>query len=425
MRLAELAGVRVALLGLGADVAAALDAVLGAGTAEVRLVLDDPRAAEPEAGSPAATLRRVSLAEAASWAEVFVRSPGFPRNAPPLVAARARGARTTTPLDLWMGTHGPDRTVVAITGTKGKSTVTELVGRLAAAHGLRVGVAGNLGPPVFSDTWDHTAPTVVLEVSSYQAADLHHVPDLAVLTHLSQDHVSWHGSLERYVADKLRVVVNEAGTAPRVLVGQDGGTAERELAARHVPYEVVRAPVVDPELPPHRVRNAALAVAVLAAVGGPPATDEAVVEASRSSMPGRLDRCPGPDGLLCLDDALASNPTAAAAALAWLRGLGRPTVVLVGGQDRQVDPAPLRDEVRCWSPGRLRAVTLPDTGPDLARACGLAVTTEAGSVAEAVAAALRAVPAGGAVILSPGAPTPERFGNWQDRSTQFRTALVG
>lgn len=150
MHLAELAGRRVAVLGLGIDTTAALPVVAGAGPAELLVVEDGPLHAEARGIEH----QIVPLHEAATWAEVFVRSPGFPRYEASLVAARERGAAMTTPLDLWLGTHGADRTVIAVTGTKGKSTVTDLVGRLAADVGLRVGVAGNLGVPVFSPGWD-------------------------------------------------------------------------------------------------------------------------------------------------------------------------------------------------------------------------------------------------------------------------------
>jgi len=416
VHLEELAGRRIALLGLGIDVRAALGAILGAGPSAVWAVED---------GAVADGLARRSLAAAAAEAEVFVRSPGFPRYQEPLLAALARGAVMTTPLDLWLGTHGADRTVVGITGTKGKSTVTDLLGRLSVAAGRPVGVAGNLGVPVFAEGWAHDAPTIVLEVSSYQAADLHHVPDVAVLSSLAEDHLSWHGGVERYVADKLRVLRNDGGTAGRILLpASGGGRAAEVVAAAGLEAEVVDLPAGGPDVPVHRLQNAALAAAALAAVGGPVLGDAAVVAAAQSSMPGRLDPCPGPDGLLCLDDALASNPSATAAGLAYLRGLGRPTIVVLGGADRGVDPAPLVEEAARWAPGRLRAVTVPTNGRGLADRAALPVVAEADGVAGAVAQALAVLPTDGVLLFSPGAPTVPGTGNWETRSAEFRAALV-
>jgi len=417
VRLDELTGRRVVLLGLGADVLAAVPAIRAAEPAALAVVDDGPAAL-------ATDLPVLTLEDAAAWAEVFVRSPGFPRYREPLVAARAAGARMTTPVDLWLGTHGPNRTVVAITGTKGKSTVTSLLGTIAERGRIDAGVAGNLGTPVFSDDWNHDAAVVILEISSYQAADLHHVPDIAILTFLAEDHLSWHGGVVSYVADKLRVVANEGGTAPSVLVPATGGRAAEALATIGVTPTVVEAPVGDPTVPVHRVQNAALAAAALAELGGPHLIDLEVVALARHAMPGRLDPCPGPEGLLCVDDALASNPSATAAALAWLRGLGRRTVVLLGGADRAVDAEPLRAEAAGWPAGLLGAVALPDNGVDLAERSAIEVLAVAGDVAEATHRAVAAAGADGVVLFSPAAPTPAGVGNWETRSAAFRDALV-
>lgn len=424
MRLADLAGRRVAVLGLGSDTAASLDALADAGATDILLV-EDGEVAVPSG------LRRASLEDALEVAEVLVRSPGFPRYLAPLIEARRRGVEMTTPLDLWMGTHGADRTVVAVTGTKGKSTVTDLVGSLATEAGLDVGVAGNLGVPLFDRGWAHDAPVVVLEVSSYQAADLHHVPDVAVLTYLAEDHLSWHGGVERYQMDKLRVLANEGGEARRILLPEMGGRAAAVVTGLGLPFEVVPCPDEAPEagassagLPVHRLQNAALAAAAVAAVGGPSFDDAAVLAAAGRSLPGRLDPCDGPDGVVCVDDALASNPSATAAALAWLRANRRSTVVLLGGDDRGVDPGPLAREASAWDAGTLVAVTLPDSGGDLASRTGIEVVGDAADVVAAVEVALAHAREGWAVLFSPAAPTPAGVGNWQTRSTQFREALL-
>jgi len=422
MRLDDLTGRRVVLLGLGADVLAAVPDVLAARPSEVLVVEEGGAGVPPELAAQG--LRGVALADGAAAAEVFLRSPGFPRYQPELQGALARGARMTTPIDLWWGTFGAGRTVVGITGTKGKSTVTELVGSLAVAAGLRVGVAGNVGVPVFDPGWDRDAPVVVLEVSSYQAADLHQVPDLAVLTYLSEDHLTWHGGVERYVADKLRLLRNESGTAGRILVPASGGRVDQVLAEHGLAAEVVRPPFGPASVPTHRLQNAALAAAVLAGLGAPELSDADVVDAARSSLPGRLDACPGPAGVLCLDDALASNPSAAAAGLAWVRSLDRPTVVLLGGADRGVDPGPLTEEVGRWAPGLLSAVALPDSGADLAGRIGVDLLAAVGDVAGGVRTALGMLPADGVVLFSPGAPTPAPVGTWKTRSQQFREALL-
>jgi len=436
MRLDELGGRRVVLLGLGADVSAALPSIIDAGPAEIVLVDSAAEQAPGSGGAGRAGLELVGLDDAAATADVFVRSPGFPRYLPPLVEARERGALMTTPLDLWMGSRAPGQRVVAITGTKGKSTTTDLVGHFAAVAGIRVGVAGNLGIPVFADGWDSGAPIVVLEVSSYQAADLHHLPDIAVLTSLSEDHLDWHGGVERYRSDKLRVLHQGAELAPVVIVSADSAGA-LDAAEAFSPIVVVPPPA-GAALPQQRVQNAALAAEVVRQLGGPQMSVEQILAGAARSMPGRLDVCPAaPLGRFAdvqfVDDALASNPSATAAGLTWARQQDRPTVLVLGGADRGVASGPLSDEAALWATGALRVVTLPDNGHDLATRAGLDIAGAAEEVGDAVrtavslletAAADGDTAVSGIVLFSPAAPTPSGSGNWADRSAAFRRAIA-
>ena len=415
MRPEDLAGRRVVLLGLGADVRAARPAIEAAGPSELAVV--DQGGATPERG-----LRQLSLEEAAEWGEVFVRSPGFRRYQRPLLDALQRGARMTTPVDLWLGARPVGQRVVAVTGTKGKSTTSHLIRELAEEAGLRVGMAGNMGVPIFSGEWDSAAPVVVVEISSYQAADLHSAPDVAVLTALAEDHLDWHGDAATYHRDKLRVLCNDGGTARRVFV--PAGDTRAVEATAELDATVVHPPASIGEAPRHRVQNAALAAAVVAELGGPTLSDEQIVAAAHRSLPGRLDRCDGPPGSDWIDDALGSNPTATSAGLAWAREQRRPTIWLVGGAGRGVSPQPLVEEVRRWDPELLGAIALPDDGEELARTCGVRALATATDLADAVALAAGLVEEGGLVLFSPAAPTPPAMGDWKARSDAFRTAVA-
>lgn len=431
MRLDELSGRSVALLGLGADVRAAVPVIMGVSPADV-FVVDD--AAEGAVTIGDHTFPVVTLDEACATAEIMVRSPGFPRYLPVLVAAREAGVEMTTPVDLFLSRLRPNVTRVLVTGTKGKSTTTELIGHLARDAGLDVGVAGNLGIPVFSDGWRSDAPIIVLEVSSYQASDLHTVPDIAVVTSLAEDHLSWHGGLDAYLADKLRVVSNDGAGAGTVIVPAAESHARAVLAQRFPDVE----PVLVEELPSngviptHRLRNAALAARVVTELGGVAPSADEITRAASHSMPGRLDVCAERDstgGILFVDDALASNPSATAAGLGWARQNSSDVIVILGGRDRGVSDEPLREEAQRWTnePGlRLRAVTVPESGRQLAISCGIEVVAEAGDVDSASRDAydiLSGSAGSPMVIFSPAAPTPPGSGNWETRSAEFREAV--
>ncbi|HEX9683112.1 MAG TPA: Mur ligase family protein [Acidimicrobiales bacterium] len=434
MRLAELAGRRVALAGAGLDVRAALGALEAVGPASIIVVTDDP------AGASDLDLEVVTAASgdpAIGAVEVFVRSPGFGRSHPVLTAADQRGASVTTPIDLWLGERPPERVVVGITGTKGKSSTTTYVDRLARHIGAPVSVAGNLGPPVFDPSWDHGGPAV-LEVSSYQACDLQHVPDLGVLTSLAPDHLTWHGGWDRYVADKLRLFHNSGGWVERVLVPSAEVAALAALDAANLMAEPVEVPSgwseQWPATPPHVLQNLALAASITEELSGVRPQTEALDTALVAGVGGRLEIVGVVGGCVFIDDPLASNPTASAAALRWLRSApgvvvggdshGAPmTVVLVGGDDRGVEPDPLADEARRWPPGRLAAVALAVSGASLGAAMEVEIVERNVDVEEAVvAAAAHLGSKGGVVIFSPGAPTPGSA-TWADRSAAFRRGV--
>ncbi|KLR61951.1 UDP-N-acetylmuramoylalanine--D-glutamate ligase [Actinobacteria bacterium IMCC26207] len=451
MKLDDLTQQRVVLLGMGTDMQAALGAIMAAHPAEIYLV-DEAASQGSEMGSRASAhsglqselhggstvhptaeqLPLISIDEAVETAQVFVRSPGFPKYLPQLVSAMERGALMTTPLDLWVGSLDPSQRVVAVTGTKGKTTTTDLIGHFSTEAGLRVGLAGNIGIPVFSSAWDSAAPILVLEISSYQAADLQHVPSIAVLTSLTEDHLDFHGGVERYHADKLRVLSNNGSAAKVIIVSADSPKA---LAAA-APFDpvVVVPPHSAAALPQQRVQNAALAAEVVFQLGGGRMTEQQILAGAARSMPGRLDECPGPSAdssaaaIKFVDDALASNPSATAAGLAWARQLGVPTVLILGGTERGVAASPLAEEAAQWAPGQLLTVTVPENGASLADRSGLEVTASATSVEEAVqigvVALLAQDSAGGILLFSPAAPTPRDAGNWQDRSASFRKAVL-
>ena len=431
MNLGDLSGRRVALLGLGIDVRAAIGPILRSGVDELVVVdssLEAGRTVEVERHE----LKVVELQTACDQADVLVRSPGFPRYLAELVAARESGVAMTTPVDLYLGGIEPERRTVLVTGTKGKSTTTDLIGQMAREAGLSVGIAGNLGIPVFQPGWDDDASTIVLEVSSYQAADLHHAPDIAVVPSIAEDHLSWHGGLDRYLHDKLRIVSNDAGVAETVMIPRAEKRAIEVVAQLFPEIEpvLVDDPVSDSGAPLHRLRNAALAARVVEHLGGASLDDETVAVHAKSGMPGRLDVVESPSGfehITFVDDALASNPSATAAGLAWSLLTHSDTVVILGGDDRGVSSAPLQREAAEWNstPGhRLRAVTLPRNGEDLAHRCGVEVLAQAESVTDAVEKAVRELDhSGSMVVFSPAAPTPAGHGNWEARSKEFREAV--
>ena len=148
-------------------------------------------------------------ADSFTAADLIVLSPGVPMELPEVALARAAGVPVIGELELasrWV--RGP---VVAITGTKGKSTTTTLVGRMLEAAGKRVLVGGNIGVPLSAQVESSTDDTVhVVEASSFQleATDRFH-PKIAALLNFSPDHLDRHPSVAAYAAAKQRVFANQ------------------------------------------------------------------------------------------------------------------------------------------------------------------------------------------------------------------------
>ncbi|TVQ36850.1 MAG: UDP-N-acetylmuramoyl-L-alanine--D-glutamate ligase [Geminicoccaceae bacterium] len=359
--------------------------------------------------------------------EIVVKSPGISLYRPEVEAMRQAGTRLTSSTNLWFERQ-PGRTVLAVTGTKGKSTTASLIAHLWPGAIL----AGNVGKPLIAVP-EGKAP-LVLELSSYQCADLAHAPTAMVLTNLYPEHLDWHLSRERYFADKLRLV-DLAPTA--VLNAKDARTVERFQglakarwfetdAGWHVQGGVLhhgaepRWRMADWPLPGvHNLTNLAAALTALEVMGQPSAA--ALRSAERfTGLAHRLQVVAVSGGVTWVDDSISTTPESAAAALAAFAG--RPVTLVLGGQDRGQDVTPLATAIR----GRdVRILTLPDNGPAMAAALtrtvpDLAVVPCADLVA-AITAAAALTPSGGVVLLSPAAPSYGHFRNFEERGERFAT----
>jgi UDP-N-acetylmuramoylalanine--D-glutamate ligase len=441
---------RVAVWGMGAE-GSAFVALARARGVEPLLIDDRPEAVAPGSPGSDGMARPVLLPGAVPWSEidVVVRSPGVSRYRPELAAAEAEGVTVTTGMALWLEENA-DAPVVAVTGTKGKSTTAVLTRAVLEGDGRHVELIGNIGRPVL-DTYGRPRPDAyVVEVSSYQAVDVTLSPGVVVLTNLAPDHLDWHGGAEEtYYRDKLRLV--EAGPPGLLAVGAGSAEAVRRTsdhphrtlygpegrvrAADDGWIEVDGARLADagPLRAPgrHNAWNLCGAVAGALLLTGEVPSAEAVAGAVAGfeALPSRCRTIGERDGRTYVDDALASNPFASAASIETFAG--RPLTVVVGGADRGVDPGPLVAALAAHRPP-VAVVVLP---PDAGRLAGLVEAGLAGAgnatpgtvrtaddLAQAVSVAAGLTPEGGVVLFSPGAPTPEGGGGYRMRSRQFAAA---
>jgi UDP-N-acetylmuramoyl-L-alanine---L-glutamate ligase len=429
VRFSDLAGRRVGVWGLGREGRAIADAVAARLPGTPLTLVDEGAPGEGVGDDP----------RALAGCEVVVRSPGVSRYRPEALELAGAGVVMTTGTNLWLAEH-PGARAIGITGTKGKSTTAALAAHLAAAAGLRVVLAGNIGVPLAEliATPDEEVDLWVLELSSYQTSDLDRSPPVGVLLNLLREHTDWHGTQERYHHDKLNLFAHRADMRS-VLNRADPVVRARGEALPHPvwfrdpagfdagPDGVTRAgsPYLaraDVPLPgEHNLDNVCAALAALEAAGVG-LDDPAAALAGFRALAHRLEPVGERDGILYVDDSIATIPEATIAAARALAP--RPTVILVGGHDRAQDYAPLAAFL-----GGDTAVTavvgMPANGERIVAA--LAGTVRAvvePDLAAAVARARALVPPGGAILLSPGAPTGSDFRDFAARGDAFR-ALAG
>jgi UDP-N-acetylmuramoylalanine--D-glutamate ligase len=430
LRIADLAGKRVAVWGFGREGKAAIAAVRSRLPAlPLTLFCSEAEIAAAKAFDATLTVRGEEP-DATSLAtfDVVVKSPGISAYKPALMAAREAGIRITSGTALWFAEQ-PDARVVAITGTKGKSTTTALLAHLARSLGVRTALAGNIGKPLL-ELLDDTADLWAIELSSFQTGEAGPV-ELGVITSLYEEHLDWHGSRERYIEDKLKLadvsrqlLVN--ATQPPLLERTSGhphrlvfGDAEGWHVAggfirrgSQSVFEIanLRAPGE------HNALNACATLTALEAMGFD-ALKAAPALATFRPLPHRLQPLGEHDGFHWINDSISTTPQATLAALGSLEG--RPVTVIVGGHDRGLDWSEFVVAMKAHAPQAI--VAQGANGPRIARVLREAgvMVDEVTQLAEAVAHARAVTPPGGIILLSPGAPSFDQFHDYTDRGRHF------
>ena len=394
--------------------------------------------------------------------EIVIKTPGISPYGPEAVRLRQAGVILVGGLGLWLQEADRER-VVCVTGTKGKSTTSSVIGHLLAGLGYKALVGGNFGAAPYDPQHAGDYDYWVIEVSSYTATDLASTPPVTAVTSLHPDHLPWHGGVERYYRDKLSAC-SQPGAELTVANGDSALLRERAgLLAPKVEWvsegDEPDATWMEPlHLPgAHNRRNALIARRVLSALGHA-AADKNLIDRSADDtslqsaadgftpLPSRLTTVGTVDGVAFIDDSLSTNVLPTLAALDAFPG--RRVALIVGGQDRGIDYAPLAAGVR----GRTaptRVLTLPDSGPRITAAFaasdvaadtadgsdaadaaaeaatdgGFAGTADCPDLGVAVAAAFAWARPDGIVLLSPAAPSFGRFRDYRDRGDQFAAAM--
>ncbi len=377
-------------------------------------------------------------------AELVVVSPGVPTEQPIFDEARQRGVEIIGELELaWRFVQGR---VIAITGTKGKSTTTTLIGRMLSADGRHVLVGGNIGVPLSAQVEASTADTVhVVETSSFQLETTTTFrPWIALWLNLADDHLDRHPTLEAYASAKARIFANQTADDWAVLNADDAIVMEHgaTTAARRVLFspegrvdegfmvdgewivsrtatDVERLiPVRAVELAGAHMRGnvvAASAVASLAGVGEP-----AMLEALRGfhGLPHVMEPAGEIGGVRFVNDSKATNVEAARRSI---ESFERGVVALVGGKFKGGDFGDLAAALRARGRG---VVAIGEAAP-LVRAAlsGTLPVVDATSMRDAVARAHEMAKPDGVVLLAPACASFDWFRDYAERGEVFKSEV--
>jgi UDP-N-acetylmuramoylalanine--D-glutamate ligase len=374
-------------------------------------------------------------------ADLVVLSPGVPPETPVVQAARDRGVPVIAEIELasrWLQGR-----VIAITGTKGKSTTTALTGRMLEAAGFKVTVGGNIGAPLSAQVSESTPDTFhVVEASSFQLEqiDTFH-PWISVMLNFSPDHLDRHPTVEAYAAAKARIFENQdardfavinaddpavlelarrgraaarpfarSGAIDRGTVVDGGWIVDRQAAAtaRLVPLDAIHL------LGPHLVNDVMAAATVGAIAGAAPAAMTAAVDGFRG-LEHAMELVGERGGVRFVNDSKATNVESA---LRSIESFDRDLVPIIGGKFKGGDLRLLREPLR----SRAKAVVaIGEARPLVRDALGdLIRVHEADTLRDAVSRAFEFAKPSGVVLLAPACASFDMFRDYADRGRQFK-----
>jgi UDP-N-acetylmuramoylalanine--D-glutamate ligase len=342
--------------------------------------------------------------------DVLVKSPGVPREHALVAAARERGVEVWSEVELGYRLH-PERPIVGVTGTNGKTTTVELLGAIFRAAGVDVAVAGNVGRPLSAV---EEADWVVCELSSFQLEDVHELAcRVAVLLNLEPDHLDRHGSFEAYRDAKLRIFER----AETVVVPKQFRLANSFEPKTVLTFEASDELPAEPSIPGrHNRENAAAAVAAAGAAG---IREDAIAAGLRSfaGVEHRLELVAERGGVRFVNDSKATNTVAARTGIA---AFDEPLHLILGGSLKGESFDELARDIAAR--GQVLPLLIGEASEQLAAALDRAgvAYVQAGTLDDAVRLAAARSRPGEVVLLSPACASYDQFENFERRGEEYR-----
>ena len=383
--------------------------------------------------------------------DVIFRTPGMRPDVPQLLAAREKGSVITSEMEVFFDVC--PCSIIAVTGSDGKTTTTTMIAELLRASGRTVHVGGNIGKPLLVEAGDmDPTDSVVLELSSFQLMTMTKSPHICVVTNLSPNHLDMHKGMEEYVASKENIFLHQSAGDVAVfnldndITREQSGRAlgevrmfSRRSTVENGVYlrgeEIVRCcdgaetvvmTTADIKLPGiHNVENYMAAIAALEGL----VDDETIRTFAREfgGVEHRIELVRTLDGVRYYNDSIASSPTRT---IAGLRSFKEKLILIAGGYDKNIPFDELGPEVV----ERVKVLVLCGATADKIRAAveaapgyeaGKPVIVTASNLTEAAEAARAHAVEGDVVTLSPACASFDQFPNFMARGKAFKAIVNG
>jgi len=372
--------------------------------------------------------------------DVVYASPGVPPEHGLLQAARERGIQLSSLVELFFALCPAP--ILGVTGSAGKSTTTSLIGDIFAAAGREVFVGGNIGRPLLGKLDQISASSwVVMELSSFQLEPLQVSPHIGLVTNVTPNHLDRHPSMEAYWAAKGQILAHQVPTDWAVLNADDDWTRRYRPLGRVLHFSLegivegaylagqqlmlLGEPLLEISDVPlrgrHNLANVLAAMASSHAAGIDPTSMRAAIQAFKG-VPHRLQTVAERDGVLFVDDSIATAPERSIAAL---RAYGEALVLVAGGRDKHL---PMQDWASLIARRVKHVVLLGEMSDLIAQAIhvadpGYTAMTRASTMDEAVARAASVASSGDVVLLSPGGTSYDMYSDFEARGHDFARAV--
>ncbi len=443
------AGRRVLVVGMARSGVAAAQMLLKAGA---KVVVNDSKTAEqlgdaiaPLQGLPVEWALGCPAGECLDGVDVLVISPGIPDTAAFVLKAKTMGMEVTGELEL--ASQLAEGTLVALTGTNGKTTTVSLLGEIFRLAGKRTHVVGNIGYPFSAAAMESDPEDIfVCEVSSFQmeTADTFH-PHVGALLNITEDHLNRHGTMENYTATKMRLFARQGEGDTAVFNADDPALAPlmNQVSSRVMTFsrqkevpcgafvrdgmvmlnisgkEEAVCPAEEIYIPgPHNLENALAATCMAAAMG----VETSVIAQALRTFTGvehRIEFVRELEGVRYINDSKGTNVDSTIKAVQTMQ---RPTAIILGGYDKHCDFTPMVKEM-VLSPYIRQAVLIGATADQIERTCrenGFDAIRRASTLEEAVALCREAAEAGWNVLLSPACASFDMFEDYEARGRIFK-----